>query len=268
MKTFVSPGSWFSFQYPDSWCEFEEQSDGFLFYDPDEWKGNFRIQAWRDVRKSYGKACVDDEVRNGGARLTQVGTWQAAKSEESFVEEGLAYTNHYWLVGFENTCVECTYTVQKGFPCSLGEQLVASLKINSIDAFFSDCLIPVRLAEMTEIDNACSQLERIAKKAYKLQFKDFNQSLEVLQRLVDGNELKQFGAEANVMLGLAVCALVAENVDGYEWRTYINRKEEKPVLVKDNILSADPHALFAPSLSSANVSNAVEKILLSAKKKD
>lgn len=263
MKTFISPGSWFCFEYPDSWYEFEGREDGFLFYDPDNWTGNFYVQAWRDVRKGYGRQCVEDEVKNAGARLVTVGAWDVAKSEESFVEEGLAYTNHYWLVGFENTCVECTFTVPKRKSCDLGERMVASLKINRLDAFFPPSLIPVRLAEMTEIDNACSQLERVAKRAFKAQFKNFRQSVELLQRLISENELAQFGTDAKVLLGLTTCALVAENVEGYEWRTYINNEEEKPVLVKDGRKSADPYTLFTQPLPSVDILASIDRILSS-----
>ena len=32
MKKYISPGSWFSLEYPDNWCEFEDSEDCFLFY--------------------------------------------------------------------------------------------------------------------------------------------------------------------------------------------------------------------------------------------
>ena len=47
MKKYISPGSWFSLEYPDNWCEFEDSEDCFLFYNPDKWTGNYRISAYR-----------------------------------------------------------------------------------------------------------------------------------------------------------------------------------------------------------------------------
>ena len=53
MKKYISPGSWFSLEYPDNWCEFEDSEDCFLFYNPDKWTGNFRISAYRGNSSAY-----------------------------------------------------------------------------------------------------------------------------------------------------------------------------------------------------------------------
>ena len=42
-KKFISPGAWFSMNYPSDWNEFEDGEGSFLFYNPDVWSGNFRI---------------------------------------------------------------------------------------------------------------------------------------------------------------------------------------------------------------------------------
>ena len=34
MMKYISPGSWFSLEYPDNWCEAEEAEDSFLFTIP------------------------------------------------------------------------------------------------------------------------------------------------------------------------------------------------------------------------------------------
>ena len=48
-KKFISPGAWFSMTYPADWNEFEDGEGSFLFYNPNEWTGNFRIS---DTKKS------------------------------------------------------------------------------------------------------------------------------------------------------------------------------------------------------------------------
>lgn len=40
---YISPGGWFSLEYPMGWHEFEDTEESFLFYNPDRWTGNFRI---------------------------------------------------------------------------------------------------------------------------------------------------------------------------------------------------------------------------------
>ena len=47
MMKYISPGSWFSLEYPSDWREFEDTEDSFLFYNPDKWMGNFRISAYQ-----------------------------------------------------------------------------------------------------------------------------------------------------------------------------------------------------------------------------
>ena len=36
-KKFISPGAWFSMNYPSDWNEFEDGEGSFLFYNPDVW---------------------------------------------------------------------------------------------------------------------------------------------------------------------------------------------------------------------------------------
>ena len=43
MMKYISPGSWFSLEYPSDWREFEDTEDSFLFYNPDKWMGKFSV---------------------------------------------------------------------------------------------------------------------------------------------------------------------------------------------------------------------------------
>ena len=49
--------------YPGTWNEFEDGEDSFLFYNPDQWTGNFRISAYKGAEKSYGEASVRQELK-------------------------------------------------------------------------------------------------------------------------------------------------------------------------------------------------------------
>lgn len=53
MMKYISPGSWFSLEYPSDWREFEDTEDSFLFYNPDKWTGNFRISAYQGESRNY-----------------------------------------------------------------------------------------------------------------------------------------------------------------------------------------------------------------------
>ncbi len=48
-KKYISPGAWFSMVYPADWNEFEDGEGSFLFYNPNEWTGNFRISAFKGM---------------------------------------------------------------------------------------------------------------------------------------------------------------------------------------------------------------------------
>ena len=86
-KKFISPGAWFSMNYPSDWNEFEDGEGSFLFYNPDVWTGNFRISAFKG-NASYGKDAIRQELKeNDSASLVKIGTWDCAYSKEMFQEE-------------------------------------------------------------------------------------------------------------------------------------------------------------------------------------
>ena len=48
--------------YPADWNEFEDGEGSFLFYNPNEWTGNFRISAYKGSA-TYGKEAVEQELK-------------------------------------------------------------------------------------------------------------------------------------------------------------------------------------------------------------
>ena len=86
---YISPGSWFSLEYPAGWHEFEDTEDSFLFYNPEKWNGNFRISAFKGENKKYADECMDYELKNNRtSRLVKVGEWSCVYSTENFQENG------------------------------------------------------------------------------------------------------------------------------------------------------------------------------------
>lgn len=95
---YISPGGWFSLEYPMGWHEFEDTEESFLFYNPDRWTGNFRISAYKDEAADYGPQCIAYELKeNTSSALVKVGKWDCAYSAETFQEEGAWYTTHIWV---------------------------------------------------------------------------------------------------------------------------------------------------------------------------
>ena len=79
-KKFISPGAWFSMTYPVDWNEFEDGEGSFLFYNPNEWTGNFRISAFKG-NATYGKDSVKQELReNSSAIPVRIGRMECAYS--------------------------------------------------------------------------------------------------------------------------------------------------------------------------------------------
>lgn len=70
---YISPGGWFSLEYPMGWHEFEDTEESFLFYNPDRWTGNFRISAYKDEAADYGPQCIAYELKeNTSSTLVKV----------------------------------------------------------------------------------------------------------------------------------------------------------------------------------------------------
>ena len=111
-KKFISPGAWFSMTYPVDWNEFEDGEGSFLFYNPNEWTGNFRISAFKG-NATYGKDSVKLELKeNPSATPVRIGRMECAYSKEMFEEEGAYYTSHLWITGADEVACECSITVK------------------------------------------------------------------------------------------------------------------------------------------------------------
>ena len=98
---YISPGSWFSLEYPAGWHEFEDTEDSFLFYNPEKWNGNFRISAFKGQDKKYAEECMDYELKNNRtSRLVKVGEWSCVYSTENFQENGNRKLVHFASVDY------------------------------------------------------------------------------------------------------------------------------------------------------------------------
>ncbi|MBQ1177737.1 MAG: DUF3805 domain-containing protein [Bacteroidaceae bacterium] len=246
MKKFISPGSWFAFAYPEEWFEFSEEADCFLFYNPEKWDGNFRISAYRDASSAFGDSMMRQALKAAGAKLQKVGRWETIYSSESFTEQLVEYVTHRWTIGCGQTCVECSFTEEVGGEAlGMVNALIASLEILQPRESFHNQYIHVRVAEVDLIESCYATVEEMGMKLFKERFRDLDYNLRLMQKIARREELtSQLGTDAGAVMGIVLCALLTESIEGLEWKTYVNGKVEAPVLMYGEVCVARPMLLF------------------------
>ena len=188
-KKYISPGAWFSMEYPAVWSEFEDS-------DPDEWTGNFRISAYRGNNAGYGRESVRQELKeNVSAALIRVGA------------------------------------LDKGESVAEAERVIASLQVRKPGVKYPAELIPVRLSEIYQIDEAYEWVEKTVKDLLKKDFQGVEEDVESMQQVVDRGVIGLKKKDQWLALGIALCVIMANEADGLEWRTLIDGNREAPVLL-------------------------------------
>ncbi len=246
MKKYISPGSWFSLEYPDNWCEFEDSEDCFLFYNPDKWTGNFRISAYRSNSSAYANECLEDELHQvRGAKKVKVGSWDCAYSSESFQENGVWYTTHIWVTGRGEISVECSFTVAKGESPKAGEAIVASLKVHNVSDKPVKEVIPVRILEINQINENYDWAVSTVKKQLTKDFTGTSADLENLQKVIDSGRFNPKQRQAWESFGTAFGVILVNEMDGMEWVTVIDGQKESPALrFRDSKVMVNPISLI------------------------
>lgn len=266
MKKFISPASWFAFSYPDAWFEFSEEPDCFLFYNPEKWDGNFRISAYRDTSPSFGDSMMRQALKAPAARLAKVARWETVYSAESFTEQLVEYTTHRWTIGCGQTCVECSFTEEAQSSEGLGtvNALIASLEILQPRDTFHNQYIPVRVSEVDLIESCYATIEELGMKLFKERFRDLDYNVRLMQKIAQRPELtKQLGADAGAVMGITLCALLTESIEGLEWNTYVNGKTEAPVLMYGTTCVARPMLLFGKQgelLAEVEITDLIDEV--------
>ncbi len=266
MKKFISPSSWFAFSYPVEWFEFSEEADCFLFYNPEKWDGNFRISAYRDASSSFGDSMMRQALKASGAKLSKVGRWETIYSAESFTEQLVEYITHRWAIGCGQTFVECSFTeeAQSGDAIGIVNALIASLEILQPRDTFHNQYIPVRVSEVDLIESCYATIEELGMKLFKERFRELDYNVRLMQKIAQRPELtKQLGTDAGAVMGITLCALLTESIEGLEWNTYINGKVEAPVLMYGTTCVARPMLLFGKHgelLAEVEIANLIDEI--------
>ncbi len=226
---YISPGGWFSLEYPASWSEFEDSEETFLFYNPNKWNGNFRISAYKDASKEYARQCIAYELKqNPTSTSVKVGEWECAYSAETFQEEGAWYTTHIWVTGKNDICFECSFTVSKGEERTPAEEIIRSLKIRGTKE--SKEIIPIRILEIGEVNAAFEWVSTTVKKTLTKDFTSQESDIEKLQKLMAEGKIQANQRTAWESIGLAFGTIIENEMDGMTWVTVIDGKQEYPAL--------------------------------------
>ena len=231
MMKYISPGSWFSLEYPDSWREFEDTESIFLFYNPDVWTGNFRISAFRGPGSRYAKECMTSELQQTkGAKLRRVGDWECVYSAETFQENGGHYTTHLWITGKGAVSVECSFTVKAGDDFSAGENIIRSLRLRGEKEPLWKEVIPVRVLEISVINEAYEWAVSAIKKQLAKDFTAGKKDIESIQTVIDSGVFDKKQAAVWENFGIVFGTILVNEIDGMEWVTVIDGKKEFPAL--------------------------------------
>lgn len=231
MMKYISPGAWFSLEYPDDWREFEDTEDSFLFYNPDKWTGNFRISAYQGENAGYAAECIEYEIQqNRGVRRVKVGQWNCAYSTESFQENGVWYTSHLWVTGKGNISIECSFTVPKGESAKVAEDIIATLQVRGKGDKPLKEVIPVRVLEINAINEGYDWAVSTIKKQLTKDFTACAADIDSIQKVMDSGRFNRSQRQAWESFGIAFGAILVNEMDGMDWVTVIDGKKEFPAL--------------------------------------
>ena len=239
---YISPGGWFSLEYPATWSEFEDTEESFLFYNPNQWNGNFRISAYKDAAKDYGRQCIAYELKNNPTSTSvKVGEWACAYSAETFQEEGAWYTTHIWVTGKDDICFECSFTVAKGGERTPAEDIIRTLSVRNGKE--GKEIIPIRILEIGEVNAAFEWASTTVKKTLTKDFTSQEADIEKLQKLMDGGKIQANQRTAWESIGLAFGTILENEMDGMTWVTVIDGRREYAALQFGSLLF-DPASLI------------------------
>ena len=249
-KKFIAPGGWFSLNYPASWSEFEDNEDSFLFYNPEEWSGNFRISAYRGTvdKKtglSYGATTLKQTLKeNPSAKTITLGSYTCVYGKEMFMEDEAYYTTHWWVVDANELVLDCSFTVAKGASIDEATNVIASIEVRLQDQKYPAELIPVRLSEIFLINESFEWASTEVKERLKQDFHGGEDDLPKLQKVVDEGAIGPKKKDQWLALGICLCVIVTNEVDGVQWRTLIDGNREVPVLQFVDGRTVDPLKLI------------------------
>lgn len=119
----------------------------------------------------------------------KVGHLECAYSKEMFEEEGTYYTSHLWVTGIDNVAFECSFTVPKGEHVDEAEKIISSLEIRKDGQKYPAEIIPIRLSEIYQVNEAYEWVTDTVKTQLKKDFQGLEEDLQKIQDVIDSGVL-------------------------------------------------------------------------------
>ena len=138
------------------------------------------------------------------------------------------------------------------------EDVIATLEVRKEGQKYPAELIPVRLSEIYLINEGYEWVVSTVKQELKKDFQGIEEDLEKLQQVIDSGKIGLKKKEEWLAIGITVCAILANEVDGMEWKTLIDGNREAPVLqYKDRTI--DPMKLVWSKVKAGEPCNVIEE---------
>ena len=117
-----------------------------------------------------------------------------------------------------------------GEPVAEAESIIASLEVRRAGQKYPAEIIPVRLSEIYRINEAYEWVCTTVKEQLKKDFQGQEEDIANMQQVIDSGSIGAKKKEVWLSLGITLCVILANEVDGLEWRTLIDGNREAPVL--------------------------------------
>ena len=162
------------------------------------------------------------------------------------------------ITGIGNIAFECSFTVPKGGSVKEAEEVIATLEIRKEGKKYPAELIPVRLSEIYQINESYEWVVSTVKEELKKDFQGVEDDLEKLQQVIDSGKIGPKKKDEWLAIGITVCTILANEVEGMEWKTLIDGNREAPVLeYKDRII--DPMKIAWSKVKAGQPCNVIEE---------
>ena len=229
MKKYIAPGAWFSIEYPSHWTECEDTENSFLFFDPDQWSGNFRISAFRGEDNKYAQQCINYECAAiKDTKIIYVGEHKCGYLATDFEVDGKCFTSHHWVTGKDDLSIECSFTVDRGHEYASGEKIVESLQLNLPKDIKE--VIPARVLEISAINEAYEWAASAIKKQLTKDFTAQEEDVASIQKVIDCGKYKKEQRNVWEALGVAFGSILVNEMDGMKWVAQIEIGKEVAAL--------------------------------------
>ena len=97
------------------------------------------------------------------------------------------------------------------------EDIIASLEVRRANQKYPAEIIPVRLSEIYQINEAYEWVSTTVKELLKKDFQGQEEDIANMQQIMDNGSISAKKKEAWLALGITLCVILANEVDGLEW---------------------------------------------------